>query len=219
MEAFGAMKLTRVPIDKLNPAAYNPRKMTEQQLAGLSESIERFGLVEPIVWNKRSGNVVGGHQRLAVIKAQGFSHTDVVAVDLNEKDEKALNVTLNNRHIQGDWDDGLLQGLLREILSEGGLEKTEFDSLRLDELYDPLADIADDGVSPDLDEGLAPDGPVSDDAASKPAAKVRSVHLYVPAELYESFMQDAKVVQDRLGLQSISEVAVECIRRVRGEDE
>jgi ParB-like chromosome segregation protein Spo0J len=66
--------------------------MPAAAMAGLSKSIERFGNVQPIVWNQRSGFVVGGHQRLKVLRANKVKTTEVVVVDLDEKEERALNI-------------------------------------------------------------------------------------------------------------------------------
>ncbi|MFT5303833.1 MAG: ParB-like chromosome segregation protein Spo0J, partial [Mariniblastus sp.] len=82
-------------VSDLIPADYNPRDISETALQGLRNSVERFGLVEPIVWNKRTGKVVGGHQRLKVLQQMGELETQVAVVDLNETEEKALNVALN----------------------------------------------------------------------------------------------------------------------------
>lgn len=98
----------------LNPATYNPRRISDQALKGLGASIERFGCVELIVWNKRSGNIVSGHQRFKVLQKQGVTETEVVVVDLNDIEEKALNVTMNNRHISGEFTADL-QTILDEI--------------------------------------------------------------------------------------------------------
>ena len=83
-------------------------------MSGLSKSIERFGLVQPIVWNKRTERVVGGHQRLKVLEAQGVEDTSVIVVDLPESEEKALNVALNSPAISGEFTDEL-DALLAEI--------------------------------------------------------------------------------------------------------
>ena len=91
----------------ITPASYNPRSISKEALAGLTSSITRFGLVEPIVWNKQTGNIVGGHQRFKVLTAQGVEETTVVVVDMPENEEIALNVTLNNPAIQGDWTDNI----------------------------------------------------------------------------------------------------------------
>jgi len=85
----------------LKPAPYNPRRISDEAMAGLTKSLERFGYVEPVVWNKRSGYVVGGHQRLEVLKKSKVKREHVVVVDLSPTDEKALNITLNIRHKHG----------------------------------------------------------------------------------------------------------------------
>jgi Predicted transcriptional regulators len=88
----------------LIPSQYNPRKITAEALDGLSFSIEKFGYLQPIVWNRRSGRIVGGHQRYEILNREGVVETDVVPVDLDDEYEKALNITLNNEKIQGEWD-------------------------------------------------------------------------------------------------------------------
>lgn len=95
--------LERRPIASLEPAAYNPRTITPKALAGLGESLKRFGLVQPVVWNRRTGRVVGGHQRLKALAAAGETETDVAVVDLPEDEERALNVTLNSPAISGEF--------------------------------------------------------------------------------------------------------------------
>ena len=68
------MNIQKVQLEKLNPAKYNPRKDLrpgDPEYEKLKKSIETFGYVEPIVWNKRTGNIVGGHQRLKILQHQG----------------------------------------------------------------------------------------------------------------------------------------------------
>lgn len=65
------MRIEKIDILKLNPAKYNPRKDLkpgDPEYEKLKQSIKKFGVVEPIVWNKRSGNIVGGHQRYKILK-------------------------------------------------------------------------------------------------------------------------------------------------------
>src|SRR5690606_23577359 len=112
-----AVRVERVLIDRINPAAYNPRKDLQPgdpEYDKLKTSIERFGFVEPLVWNERSGNLVGGHQRFKILVARGDTEIEVSVVDLDEAEERALNVALNK--IEGEWD----QEKLRELLA--GLE-------------------------------------------------------------------------------------------------
>jgi ParB-like chromosome segregation protein Spo0J len=100
-----ALKLERIPVDKLKAAEHNPRKDLkpgDPEYEKLKRSIQTFGYVEPILWNKRSGNIIGGHQRFKVLVELGQKEIDCVVVDMNLADEKALNIALNK--ISGDWD-------------------------------------------------------------------------------------------------------------------
>jgi len=133
------MQIETVPLSKLNPAAYNPRKdlkPSDPEYDKLRKSLKEFGTVDPIVWNKRTGNVVGGHQRLKVLKAEGVKETQVSVVDLPLAKEQALNLALNK--ISGEWDFGLLQKVLLEIdtsaldIEATGFDVLEFGALRLD---------------------------------------------------------------------------------------
>lgn len=143
----------------LAPASYNPRKISPDALAGLNASISRFGLVELIVWNKRTGNVVGGHQRLQVLRAQGVEETPVVVVDLPLVEEKALNVTLNNQAIQGEFTESL-QGILDELRTDEEM----FAALHLGDLDAVLDDMK--LTEEPLHDEDAPDPPV--DPVTKP---------------------------------------------------
>ncbi|MHC4695472.1 MAG: site-specific DNA-methyltransferase [Planctomycetota bacterium] len=110
------MDVRKIPIDQLNPAPYNPRvnlKPGDPVYERLKRSVDEFGYVEPIVVNRRTNNVVGGHQRLKVLKDLGNKEIDVVFVDLTEEREKALNLALNK--IVGDWDEPKLAQLLQEF--------------------------------------------------------------------------------------------------------
>jgi hypothetical protein len=83
----------------------NPRTISKKAVSGLKASLSRFGYVEPIIWNERTGHVVGGHQRYSVLKAQGVKEATMVVVNFDETEELAANLTLNNPEIEGDWDD------------------------------------------------------------------------------------------------------------------
>jgi hypothetical protein len=87
----------------LRPWGRNPRTISDAALKGLGASIDRFGLVQPIVVNERTGRIVGGHQRAKVLEARGVTETDVVLVDLSEDEEAAANLALNSPAIAGEW--------------------------------------------------------------------------------------------------------------------
>jgi DNA modification methylase len=126
-------------IADLNAAKYNPRKKLkpgDAEFEKLKRSIESFGVVEPPIFNIRTKTVVGGHQRLAVMKSLGYTETDVVIVDINEAEEKALNVALNK--ISGEWDELLLTDLMSELRTMGF--DTELTGFSMDELEKLFAD-------------------------------------------------------------------------------
>ena len=112
------MEIVKKQIDSLIPAEYNPRKdltPSDPEYQRLKRSVEEFGYVEPVIYNKRTGVVVGGHQRLKVLKELGFREIDCVEIDIDETQEKALNIALNK--ISGSWDDVKLKELLTELKS------------------------------------------------------------------------------------------------------
>ncbi|HRV28417.1 MAG TPA: ParB N-terminal domain-containing protein, partial [Spirochaetia bacterium] len=130
------MNIQKISVEKLNPAAYNPRKNLkpgDKEYEKLKRSIEEFGYVEPVIWNQKTGNVVGGHQRLKVLLDLGQTEIDCVVVDLDPQREKALNLALNK--IQGEWDENKLAELMAE-LDAGAFDVslTGFDASEIDEL-------------------------------------------------------------------------------------
>ncbi len=137
----GKFELRSMRVDELEAMPINPRQISQTARAGLKKSLERFGLVQPVVWNKRSGHVVGGHQRLTVLKEKGLIETEVLVVDLGESDEKALNLTLNNPHIAGDFTEDL-GGMIAQLRAEipEWVENLEIGAL------DPAWDEQDDAV-------------------------------------------------------------------------
>ena len=98
------MIIEKKQIADLIPAPYNPRQSTAKQEKHLKESLEKFGLVEPIIFNKQTGYIVGGHFRVRELKKLGIKEIECVIVDLNEADEKELNIRLNANTGSWDWD-------------------------------------------------------------------------------------------------------------------
>lgn len=126
-----ALAIKLVPVADLKPAAYNPRAISPESLEGLKTSLTRFGMVDPVIVNTETGNMVGGHQRLTAAIALGWTEVPCVHVKLSLIEEKALNVTLNNQRISGHFTEGL-QALLEEIHHE--FDDIDFEALKLDEL-------------------------------------------------------------------------------------
>lgn len=143
-----AVEIQTLPICELQLATYNPRadlKPGDAEYEYLKRSMNEFGCVEPLVWNRQTGNLVGGHQRLKVLIEQGCTEAVVSVVDLPPAKEKALNIALNK--IEGAWDDTKLAHLLAEIIEDVDvdLELTGFDLAEATGLIeDLLAGLTDD---------------------------------------------------------------------------
>ena len=120
------MNITLVNINSLNPAEYNPRQISNKQYEDLKASMEKFGCVDPIIINinpDRQNVVVGGHQRLRILRDLGAEKVPTVSVNLSEEDERELNVRLNKNG--GDWDMDLLSNFDIVDLKEWGFKDIE----------------------------------------------------------------------------------------------
>lgn len=128
------IEIVKMKLADLNPAEYNPRRISDEAFAGLGNSISRFGLLANIVWNKRTGNIVGGHQRYRHLLEMGETETDVIVVDLDDNDEVALNITLNNKEVRGDFTKDVMEQLRVSEVQLG----SAFGNLGLLDLYEYL---------------------------------------------------------------------------------
>ena len=138
-------------IADMNRAAYNPRvdlQPEDEEYQAIERSLKRHGLVQPIVWNRRTNTVVSGHQRLTVLEAQGETEVTVSVVDLDDIQEKELNVALNK--ITGEWDDDKLSVILNELGEEA--TDTGFTLPEIDVLRDELKSYFGDVTAPDEEE-------------------------------------------------------------------
>jgi len=139
------MRIEKCRVDNLNPAPYNPRKDLQpgdKTYDSLKRSVETFGHLQPIIVNKRTRHVVGGHQRLKVLKDLGRKMVDVVYVDIPIEEEKALNLTLNKS--VGEWDEPKLASLLQEFeaFPQVEVELTGFTKAEAKAVVDHQLDIA-----------------------------------------------------------------------------
>ncbi|MCX5709682.1 MAG: DNA methyltransferase [Candidatus Omnitrophica bacterium] len=135
------MNIQKVLVSQINPAVYNPRvdlQPGNPEYEKLKKSITEFGYVEPLVWNKRTGTLVSGHQRLKILIEQEITEIEVSVVDLSIVKEKALNIALNK--IKGRWDEEKLASLLSEltVIPEFNVGLTGFETPEIGELLDSL---------------------------------------------------------------------------------
>ncbi len=133
------MEIKKMRISQINKADYNPRlelKPGDPDYEKLKNSIQTFGFCEPLVFNRMTGHLVGGHQRLTVLKDLGYTEAEVVVVDLPLEKEKAFNIALNK--VQGDWDEHKLALLLDELtkVCEFDVGLTGFETDEISNLLD-----------------------------------------------------------------------------------
>jgi DNA modification methylase len=125
------MNIKQISVSLLKASRYNPRKWDQSAIDGLTESIKRFGLVDPLLVNsskERKNIVIGGHFRLKVAKDLGFKEVPVIYLDIpDEAKERELNLRLNKN--QGDWDYELLAEFDESLLADVGFDSEELDSI------------------------------------------------------------------------------------------
>lgn len=126
--------ISDVMLSEIHPAAYNPREISEEAISGLKRSLERFGLVDLLVINKRNMRIISGHQRYKILKEAGVEKVTAIMVDLDEVAEMAMNVTLNSQEITGSWTEALIP-LLEKLRLE---DSDNYIALRMKELREQV---------------------------------------------------------------------------------
>jgi hypothetical protein len=125
MERTKHEEVELIAVEQLELATYNPRKIGAKEFKALVANIEKFGFVEPVVANKKTGRVVGGHQRVEAAKKIGLTQVPVFWVDLEEPAEMSLNLALNK--VRAEWDDSKLKIILSELSNEQDFSVTGFE--------------------------------------------------------------------------------------------
>lgn len=207
LESFVMIEVHR---SSLMNAPYNPRDISESAKRKLKAGIAKLGLLAPITWNKRTGNIVGGHQRLKALDAinGGSDYTlNVAAVDLNDIQEKEANLLLNNEAAMGFFD----IDKLGPMLSEPGLdiEAAGWDEADMFRLFghDPRADKIEKVPGADLAE-TDDDSKMTVDAYKKAADRFNKAHEDAANEGLDDYYlvvvfptyQDRKAFTDAMGL-------------------
>ena len=135
LSKYQKFETKRVKRSKLKNAPYNPRRIEPHARKKLKKKIEEVGLVETLVWNKKTGNLVSGHQRLSLLDELEGSEDyelDIAVVDVEPRVEKEMNVFLNNASAQGYWDSDKLEELIKDCEMEFdgmGFDKTDLQVL------------------------------------------------------------------------------------------
>lgn len=174
--------IEKIPVSKLKPAEYNPRRKLrrgDQEWEDIAESFRNFGFVQNLVWNKRSGNLIAGHQRMKIAVAE-FKAKEMpcVVVDLDDAKEKQLNIILNKVG-EGIWDQAKLAELMNDLNDQNvDLNSLGFSPAEIEELLD----------TPPVETTTDPD----DEAPEPPANPVS-----IPGDIFTLISADGQV-QHRL---------------------
>jgi len=184
-------------VAELCPAKYNPRKISDESLGRLTKSLAELGNLQPITWNARTGNIVGGHQRLKCYQAMGKTEVEVWAVDLPENKEKAANIALNK--LSGEFDLPALKDLLQEI--DTGEIDVEVTGFSMDELATMMS-----AFKPE--EIINPENatPAADLREQFENSTIRQILLVYGAEEYPSVIAAMADYAEKNGLANNTEV-------------
>ena len=134
------MELEKVKIEQLEPATYNPRQISTKQFNDLKESITKFGMVDPLIVNKNSYTIDGGHQRYKISKQLGYKEIGCIILDLDKEQERELNIRLNKN--TGEFDMDILANEFDiQELTEWGFKEIDLD-INIDKLVEDTEDVA-----------------------------------------------------------------------------
>ncbi len=125
------LSIVYIDIDALKPSEYNPRKSSPKECADLKNSIQTFGLVDPVIVNsfpERKNIIIGGHFRCRMAKELGYTKVPVTYIEIsNISKEKELNLRLNKN--SGEFDLELLAAFDESMLLDVGFDSTELDEI------------------------------------------------------------------------------------------
>ena len=135
------MEFRKIKIADLVPASYNPRKALkpgDKEYEKIKRSIEEFGYCEPVIVN-RDMTIIGGHQRVTVLRDLGYTEIDCIVIEIEKTKEKALNIALNK--ITGEWNKELLADLIADLQdSDFDVTFTGFDPPEIEQLMNAVHD-------------------------------------------------------------------------------
>lgn len=165
----------------IHAAPYNPRKITPEAAKMLKDNLKRVGLLGGIVWNRTTGNIVSGHQKVAQMDAINRYDPDnpdtdyefrVEVVDFDEKTEKEQNLFMNNRNAQGEYDDDMLRKMMEGIdYTYAGFDDFDLQLLGLGDTQEVVAAYSDtqwtEGQITGTGHGAAEDAQLNEEAAKK----------------------------------------------------
>lgn len=159
LNKYQSSVVAEIQRSQIIPAPYNPRKITDKAKALIKQNFKKKGLMGGLVWNKRSGHMVAGHQRLFILDellkygtAECLDYTlRVEVVDLSDAEEKEQNIFLNNKNAQGEYDTGMIKAMIGDIdYKAAGLDEIDLNMIGI--TLDTKAQGIMDEVSDDLEK-------------------------------------------------------------------
>ena len=173
---YAQARIETLPVESLKPASYNARTISAEAMRGLAVSLEQFGVLAFPVVNKRKNQyrLIGGHQRVEILKRQGVEHVPCVVVEFDDATERQANFALNNKAIQGDFVPELTRALLSEIQQSivGTEAASLFADLKLDNLMKQVSRAITSPNRPEPGSGKVADNDVSTVTRSKALSKL-----------------------------------------------
>lgn len=206
------MRIESLPLAEVEDSYYNPREVLrpgDPDYEQIKASIEKYGIVEPLVYNERTGRLVGGHQRKRVLQELGYVEAPFSIVDLSDEEEKALNIALNRG---GRWDLDGLSSLLDEIRNGDLLPVTGYTSEQVDELLRDVSarqdiDFLDDLTSP----GISPDTATETAARERGARRDYFQLSYsVSFEQRDIILEAIRIKKEALGCSTVEALVAVC---------
>jgi len=193
------MKVVEKNVADIIPANYNPREITKKQFAEIKESVDKFGLVDPLIVNihpNRKNILVGGHQRLQVIIDMGLKTAPCVEVNLDEKQEKELNVRLNKN--QGQWNFVNLANFFDvDNLVDWGFDSKELNFSNVAELNETMSAV-DNEFTGEGDDFLP--------------SQVRMVQLFLSSETEPIFRTQIEILKQVYNSENITDAVMTAVK-------
>src|SRR5262245_36369351 len=156
-----AVTFRRVAIADLHLDPGNARAHNERNMAAIRDSLQRFQQAEPLVVQKGTGRVIGGNGRLAAMRELGWTECDIVEVDLDDRQARALSIALNRTAELAEWDLPTLTKLLQELRADDDLHGVGFEDVDVDKLLEELGEGLEPGVVDDQGPVEPPEQPTS----------------------------------------------------------
>jgi ParB-like chromosome segregation protein Spo0J len=206
--ASDPLKVLHVAVDSLVEDESNTRKHNKRNLAAIKGSLEQFGQVEPLVVQKSTRMVIGGHGRLATLKEMGVKKVAIVEVDVDDEKAKALSVALNRTGDLAGWDEAALSTALSELQTAGfDLSTIGFDEADLAKRFEGMRELSTDGL---LEAPV--DGTESVDAQGRSASDhVRQVQLFMQTTAFDKFQAQVADLAKHYGTGNVTDTLLHSV--------